>query len=613
MQLAEPVLDRRPGERDAVARSERADRPRLLGLARLDVLGLVEHDPVPLDRLERLAVAQRERVRRHHEVVRARGARERLPLEPLAAIVDVHPQARREPLGLPLPVAGHRHRADQQRRAHGLAGSTAAVPGTPVRRLLALGQQQRERLRGLSKPHVVRQARAQPEAREEREPRESALLVGTQLTLERTGRLHPLEPRGRRRRAAALRASPRRRSRPRATAPRGPPAPTPSPSRSSSPADARPRTRLPLKNRSAISTSSARSAIQRPRALTSGSFSSASASSSDSDSVVSPTATCHSYAHSPSIPNSPGALPPLLLGVGTQLDPQPLTPPRRGEDREATLLERGHCLAQEAVGLLGGQLDAGRRGLVQRRLEVRPQRQRMPEPPEQPLLRVLEHVAERRQALAARPHLLGRHEHARVVLGLQQDLDAPPIFFFEVRRRMSVCGRQLRQHAIAILASLLALAVARWHQPEASPEHALRAVPLARRPPLVELLSERGELPRVAVDDGVAGDERSQPGSHGAARQRLVYARRCDRRAARVRTRRRPRRAGRRAPRRARRPSSEREGSARSSGGMQRASSATRAASPPSSVTGNQRATHCSPRGPARAAGARAPPVRAPA
>ena len=151
---------------------------------------------MPLARLERLAVAERERVRRHDQVTCARGARERFPVEPLTTVVNVHPQAGREPLGLALPVPGHRHRADQQRRAHGLAtaGPASPVPDRAVRGLLALAEQQRKHLHGLPKPHVISQTRSKPEARQEREPREPALLVGPQLADERTGRLHPLEP-----------------------------------------------------------------------------------------------------------------------------------------------------------------------------------------------------------------------------------------------------------------------------------------------------------------------------------------------------------------------------------------------------------------------------------
>jgi hypothetical protein len=46
-EIAEPVLDRGAGQGEAVRRRELEDRLGLGGLGVLDVLGLVNHDPVP--------------------------------------------------------------------------------------------------------------------------------------------------------------------------------------------------------------------------------------------------------------------------------------------------------------------------------------------------------------------------------------------------------------------------------------------------------------------------------------------------------------------------------------------------------------------------------------
>jgi hypothetical protein len=54
-----------------------------------------------------------------------------------------------------------------------------------VRRLLALREQQRQQLHRLAEAHVVGQAGADAETRQERQPREPPLLVRTELPFER--------------------------------------------------------------------------------------------------------------------------------------------------------------------------------------------------------------------------------------------------------------------------------------------------------------------------------------------------------------------------------------------------------------------------------------------
>jgi len=92
-------------------------------------------------------------------------------VQALRPMVGVDPQARCEPGGLPLPVPDQRHRAQQQRRAD--RGAVGAV-----------GRLQGQQLHRLAQPHVVGQARPEPQRGQERQPRQPPLLVGTQDGLE---------------------------------------------------------------------------------------------------------------------------------------------------------------------------------------------------------------------------------------------------------------------------------------------------------------------------------------------------------------------------------------------------------------------------------------------
>ena len=80
---------------------------------------------------------------------------------------DLVLQRRREPLDLRLPVGDQRGRHDEQTGA-GLA-------------LLFQGEQQGDDLNGLAQAHVVGQAGAQAELRQEVQPAQAAVLVGPQL------------------------------------------------------------------------------------------------------------------------------------------------------------------------------------------------------------------------------------------------------------------------------------------------------------------------------------------------------------------------------------------------------------------------------------------------
>src|SRR5215204_344394 len=85
-------------------------------------------------------------------------------------------QVRREARRLLLPVADHRHGADDERRATAL--------------LLPVALDEGEGLRGLAEPHIVGEARAQPPPPEEAEPRVAAHLVGAERSREAFGYRH---------------------------------------------------------------------------------------------------------------------------------------------------------------------------------------------------------------------------------------------------------------------------------------------------------------------------------------------------------------------------------------------------------------------------------------
>ena len=477
MQLAEPVLDRRAGHRDAVTRLQAADRARLLGLDRLDVLRLVENQAVPLDRGQRIAIAQSQRIGGDDQIRRARRARKRAPPEPFAAMMHMHPQAGSEPLRLALPVAGHRHRADQQRRTHPPAPSRAralrrrladrrrlalrrrlahrrrlavrwrlalcrrlahrrrlalrwrlALRRPPaLRRRLALGKQQGEQLNRLAQPHVVGQAGAEADARQERQPGKAALLVGPQLALECGRRRNPLEL------AVAVGAQqapePARRieldrqrvggglgivqTQPGAqqVARRRPPALAPVLQ------EAQRRIDVVGPQGDPASPSLHERQLQRGQRPQLGERERRVA---DRDLPLIGAQAVQA--------EQPRRLLPLARGLHAQLHPQSLPPPGWYEYRKASLLQRRSSLAQEAVSGVRAQLHLRRRNFPQRWLELRPEPQRVAEAAQQALLRVLEHAPQRGQTLAARPHIGRRNEHARVLLGLQQDLHAPRPF-----------------------------------------------------------------------------------------------------------------------------------------------------------------------------------------
>jgi hypothetical protein len=162
------------------------------------------------------------------------------------------------------------------------------------------------------------------------------------------------------------------------------------------------------------------------------------------------------------------------------------------------------------------ELDLGRRRLAQRRHELGPEAQRVAEAAEQPLLRVLEDAPERIQSLAVRPDAGRRDEHTRVLLGLEQDLDAPglPLGGRRSRRGPRLVPQGILRLVVAVgLGRLTGVAIrlAERHQPEAGTEHAPRGVPLRLGPPVIEPLGQRAELPGLSGNERVLGLEDREP------------------------------------------------------------------------------------------------------
>ena len=171
-QVVEPVLDGRAGERDPVARGDRARRLRRPGERVLDRLGLVERQHPPSERREEAAIAGQERVGGEHDVPDLQVDRFRRAVR---AVVDHGAQAGGESVQLPLPVAEHGRRADDQ--------------GGPVVLVTAV-EQVGDQLDGLAEAHVVGEQRPKSELAHAHEPAQARLLVRTQEAVEPGRRLH---------------------------------------------------------------------------------------------------------------------------------------------------------------------------------------------------------------------------------------------------------------------------------------------------------------------------------------------------------------------------------------------------------------------------------------
>src|SRR5207253_3539070 len=104
------------------------------------------------------------------------------------------------------------------------------------------------------------------------------------------------------------------------------------------------------------------------------------------------------------------------------------------------------------------------------------------------------------------PYLLGRDEHARIVLGLKQDLDTPPPGTRRTAIHVRRVGPPVRPVAVVVRAPLAIRPLrrlVRLAQPEAGPEHPVLGIPLPRAPPLLELLGERRQLQLIRAHDRI--------------------------------------------------------------------------------------------------------------
>ena len=137
---------------------------------------------------------------------------------------------------------------------------------------------------------------------------------------------------------------------------------------------------------------------------------------------------------------------------------------------------------------------------------------------------VLEHPPERLQPLAVRPDLL-RPGQARSGLPCA-GAETRPARPLNRRRLSGRPNRPRRSRAwraplivrqtgaggriVALVRGVVAV-VPRSDQPEAGPEHPLGLVALPGDPPLLDLLGQLREPPRIARDGGFIGDKRQQP------------------------------------------------------------------------------------------------------
>ena len=344
---------------------------------------------------ERVAVARRQRVRRDHQVARPRRARELAPRQPLSAVVDVHAQTRSEAPGLALPVA------------------RPPTSGRPAASARADGASRPRRSRSASSsasswtvlPSPMSSARQAPIPSRDRKNNQDRPRSWY-------GRSSPANPSG------AVNRSSRR---------------SPVPSRSS-------RSHPPASiSTSAIPPASASSAQSGAQQLADRGLSPLLTLREERQRRLDvlgaqrdPAPAClhqrqlqrgqltqlgerqRHVAHrnlpfvraQPVDPEQPAPVLPLLVGRHAQLGTHPLAPPRGREHPEARLLERGSRITQEPERRVAAQVEPGRRRVAQRRLQLRPQPQRVPEPAEQPLLRVREPPPQHRQPVPVRrPHL----------------------------------------------------------------------------------------------------------------------------------------------------------------------------------------------------------------
>ena len=204
-QIADVVFNGCARHANAVLGLERSGGLRALRTGIFDVLGLVEHDRVPRERLKKRSVLTEQGiVGHHHRVVGHLVCQGFLLRRPIAAVVHEHRKIGRKAVGLLLPVAYHRGGADHEARLAGRLG--VFVFRGAVRRALPLcgavvgALKEGEGLHRLAQPHVVSEACPKSPPFQKRKPGVAALLVGPQRALEavrrrkRLDRVAPVEP-----------------------------------------------------------------------------------------------------------------------------------------------------------------------------------------------------------------------------------------------------------------------------------------------------------------------------------------------------------------------------------------------------------------------------------
>ena len=173
-ELAQPVFNRRAGQREAMRRVERLDGLRRLRRGVFDVLRLVEQHMrqrlIPIGQhvpAELIVGCDQKPVAPGLDLLLANGRR---------AQQRHAGQIGRKPRRLAAPVELERRGADHQ-RAH-------RPPARP------LTQQQRQRLHRLAQPHVVRQNAAEARVAQRAQPRKPRPLIGAQFGAEPARRLN---------------------------------------------------------------------------------------------------------------------------------------------------------------------------------------------------------------------------------------------------------------------------------------------------------------------------------------------------------------------------------------------------------------------------------------
>ena len=158
------IFHRRARQAKAVARGQAADYFGGVRVGVFDVLRFVKHHQVPVLRLPALAVAQQQRVRRHHNVVLAHAGG---PAMPLVAVQYQHAEFRRKACRFAVPVA---HQADGCHHQHRQVESASVF----------FRQDVGQRLQRFAEAHVVGQNAAKPVAAQKLQPAQAFKLVGAQ-------------------------------------------------------------------------------------------------------------------------------------------------------------------------------------------------------------------------------------------------------------------------------------------------------------------------------------------------------------------------------------------------------------------------------------------------